>query len=82
VQKIEPKLRPQFGEAKLRKTLDSARNSALCEPDVWTTRHCVFAFSWRGPGAGFAIEIKKVLNAVLAVVAGMRREPGFPGYLH
>jgi hypothetical protein len=39
VQKIEPKLRPQFGEAKLRKTLDSARNSALCEPDVWTARH-------------------------------------------
>ncbi|MBB5509071.1 hypothetical protein HDG35_005364 [Paraburkholderia sp. JPY681] len=33
VQKIEPKLRPQFGEAKLRKRLDPARNSALCEPD-------------------------------------------------
>jgi hypothetical protein len=42
----------------------------------------VFAFSWRRAGAGFATEIKKILNAVSAVVAGIRREPGFPGYLH
>jgi hypothetical protein len=42
----------------------------------------VFAFSWRRAGAGFATEIKKILNAVSAIVAGIRREPGFPGYLH